>query len=191
MNCLFLGYNKNKTKLITFLKSKKIKVFHYNKILTKKIIKDKDLIISFGYRKIINKKILKNLNRPILNLHMSYLPFNRGAHPNFWSFIDSTKKGVTIHEISAKIDAGRIVCQKEIRFNSSNKKMTFKMTYRILFAELENLFIRNFQKILHYKYKAKKNSISKGTLHYKSELSRFRINWNMKIYKFLKNESIR
>ena len=188
MNCLFLGYNKNKTKLITFLKSKKIKVFHYNKILTKKIIKDKDLIISFGYRKIINKKILKNLNRPILNLHMSYLPFNRGAHPNFWSFVNNTIKGVTIHEIDEGIDTGKIIFQKRIKFDlKKNPKMTFKQTYNILFNELENLFIKNFKKIIFNRYNYKKNIMIKNSFKKNLDLPKNIKKWDLKILDYLKN----
>ena len=45
-----------------------------------------DLIISFGYKHIIKKEVISNSNIPIINLHISYLPWNKGAHLNFWSF---------------------------------------------------------------------------------------------------------
>ena len=45
---------------------------------------------------------------------MSFLPYNRGSHPNFWSFIDDTPKGITIHEIDEGADTGNIVFQKKI-----------------------------------------------------------------------------
>ena len=48
---------------------------------------------------------------------MSYLPYNRGAHPNFWSFVNNTVKGVTIHEIDQGIDTGKIILQKSIKFD--------------------------------------------------------------------------
>ena len=96
---LFLGYNNSKTTLINFLKKKKILVKHLSRQITLQDLKDIDLVISFGYRKILNKSLLKKLVRPAINLHISYLPYNRGAHPNFWSFIDNTPKGVSIHEI--------------------------------------------------------------------------------------------
>ena len=95
MRCLFLGYNSNQTKLINFLKKKKISVTNKKLKIQTKGIEKFDLIISFGYRKMIKSDILRKIKRPILNLHMSYLPFNRGAHSNFWSFYDDTKKGVT------------------------------------------------------------------------------------------------
>ena len=114
--CLFLGYNNEKTKLINFLENNNFKVKKkFNQELTSDDIENIDLIISFGYRKIIDKKILLKLKRPIINLHMSLLPYNRGSHPNFWSFIDGTPKGITIHEISNGIDDGDIIFQKNLK----------------------------------------------------------------------------
>ena len=102
----FLGYSKKKTRLINFLENKKdIKLVHlHNKDLSSKNAITADLIISFGYKKIIKKKILEFVKRPIINLHISFLPYNRGSHPNYWSFINNTPKGVTIHEIDHEID---------------------------------------------------------------------------------------
>ena len=52
----------------------------------------------------------------MINLHISYLPYNKGAHPNFWSWVKNTPKGVSIHLISEKIDAGDIIFQKKLIF---------------------------------------------------------------------------
>ena len=60
------------------------------KITSNTLINNFDLIISYGYNKIINERYLKKLIRPPINLHISYLPYNRGSHPNFWSFVDKT-----------------------------------------------------------------------------------------------------
>ena len=32
----------------------------------------------------------------IINLHISFLPFNRGYYPNLWSHQEGTPSGVTI-----------------------------------------------------------------------------------------------
>ena len=85
--CLFLGYNHKETKLIKFIKKNKFIVHQKNKKLLPKNFDNYDLIVSFGYRHIINKNILSKLKRPIINLHLSYLPYNRGSHPNFWSLL--------------------------------------------------------------------------------------------------------
>tara|TARA_B110000114_G_scaffold175747_1_gene205618 strand:- start:930 stop:1169 length:240 start_codon:yes stop_codon:yes gene_type:complete len=74
----------------------------------------------------------------ILNLHISYLPFNKGTHPNFWSFAENTPSGVTIHKINKKIDSGNIIYQKILDFelNKNKKKLTFKDTYSVLISEI-------------------------------------------------------
>ena len=98
--------------------------------------------------------LVNNCGCPIINLHLSYLPFNRGAHPNFWSFYENTPSGVSIHLIDAGIDSGPILFQKEIKFKN---EITFIQTYNRLFIEMENLFILNIDLILQKKWTEKTN----------------------------------
>ena len=187
MRCLFLGYNSNQIKLINFLKKKKISIIFKNKNELRGIEKF-DLIISFGFRKIIKSDILKKIKRPIINLHMSYLPFNRGSHPNFWSFHDDTKKGVTIHEIDNNLDTGPIIFKKEIKFNiKKDKNITFKKTYNILFSELEKLFMENYKSIILNKYKKKKNNKLEGKLNRVKDLPKDLESWNISIFNYFNN----
>ncbi len=59
--CLFLGYNSKNTKIINFLRKKKIHVIeNLNKKINIKKLNKYHFIISFGYRKIIDKKIINN-----------------------------------------------------------------------------------------------------------------------------------
>ena len=186
MKCLFLGYNSKQTKLINFLRKNKISVTNKKSKVSENEIGKYDLIISFGYRKMIRNSVLRKAKRPILNLHMSYLPYNKGAHPNFWSFYDNTKKGITIHEIDKSLDTGPIVYQKEIKFNIlKNKKISFKKTYNILFLELEKLFIKNFTSIILNNYKKKINIKSKGKIRKKRDLPGDLENWDVSVYKYL------
>ena len=179
--CLFLGYKKNQTTLINFLKNKNFKIKNYQKITPLGVFRRSDFILSFGFRKIISNNIIKKLKKPIFNIHLSYLPFNRGAHPNFWSFIENTPAGVSIHIIDKGIDTGNIILRKKINFNVNlNKFSTFKKTYNYLFLEAENLFKNNFNKIYNKKYK--KILINhKGTFHYKKNLPKWMKNWDMNI----------
>lgn len=166
---LFLGYDSKKTKLISFLKKKKYKVFiHRNKKLDIKIVKNYDNIISFGYRKIIDNKIISLLKNPVINLHISYLPYNRGSHPNYWSFVKKTQKGVTIHEMTHEVDRGKILFQKKIFFKIDSR-LTFEKTYRILVNEIEKLFIKNYSEIINFKYKGKIIN-KKGSINFKKDL---------------------
>ena len=189
MKCLFLGYDKKKTRLINFLNKKKISVTHSKKNITLSQVEKFDLIICFGYRKIIKKKILSKVKRPILNLHPSYLPFNRGAYPNYFSFYYNTKKGVTIHEIDKNLDTGPIIFQKEIKFNiKKNKELTFKQAYNILFRELEGIFIKNYKSLISYDYKIKKNEKSKGKSYKVKDLRKdLDKNFDISIFKYLNN----
>ena len=181
---IFLGYNSKKTSLIKFLKKKKFKVISCNQKNIDDIkLNFSDTIISFGYKKILSKNLLKNLNFPPINLHMSYLPYNRGSHPNFWSFIDKTPKGVTIHEIDDKIDNGKIIFQKKFFFKI-NHKITFKYTYDYLFKELEKLFKKHYKKILSRRYIGKKKKI-KGSIHFKADLKK-KVVWTKPIKKYIK-----
>ena len=180
-NILFLGYKKKQTKLINYLKNKNFRVYELgNKKMTKSLFKKQFiLIISFGYKKIIPDSIISKLDQPIINLHMSYLPYNKGAHPNFWSFMENTPKGVSIHEVNKNLDGGPIILRKKIIFKNL-KKHTLKSTYNLLFREIENLFIKNFSKILNKKYK-KIFYRSKGTIHLRRDLPKKIKSWNIKI----------
>ncbi len=179
--CLFLGYKKNQTSLIYFLKKKNFRIKNYQKIPPLEILKQSDFILSFGFRKIISENIIKKIKKPIFNIHLSYLPFNRGAHPNFWSFIENTPAGVSIHKIDKGIDTGNVILRKKIYFNTSlNKFSTFKKTYNFLFQEAEKFFKKNFNKIYNKKYK--KILINhKGTFNYKKDLPKWAKNWDINI----------
>ncbi len=182
LRCLFLGYGSKKTKIISALKKKKFAVKHFNGNLNKLDLKKFDLCVSFGYRKIIDRKHLLSFKRKPLNLHLSYLPFNRGAHPVFWSFIENTPSGVTIHEINSKLDKGRILFQKKVKINK--KKNTFKKAYKILFKQIESLFIRNITKIISRNYVTKKQ-VGKGSFHYTADLPNSIKSWDLNINNFL------
>ena len=189
LTCSFLGYNQKKTKLINFLKKKDINVKNYNEELKINDLKNSDLTISFGYRKIIDKKILSNLKKPIINLHMSYLPYNRGSHPNFWSFVEETPKGVSIHEISNGIDDGDIIFQKKFNLDPSQEEFsTFRKTYLFLFNSLEQLFIENFDSIINYKYSTKKQG-KIFTSHRTKDLPKNLNNWDQNIEEYLRKKN--
>ena len=184
--CLFLGYGKKKTNLIDFLEKKGVCVKHVNRKLNNKDLKGIDLAISFGYKKILDKRILNKLKRPALNLHISYLPFNRGSHPNFWSFIENTPKGVSIHEIDNGLDTGKIVFRKKISLDPKKKKFsTFKKTYCYLIKEVEKLFISNFNLIKINQYSSFKQK-GKKTFHTKFELPKLLRDWDINIVEFKK-----
>ena len=179
---LFLGYSLKETKLISKLKDKKnCQVFYSKNKINLKSLDNIKMIISFGYRHLISDDIIKK--KKVINLHMSYLPYNRGAHPNFWSFAENTPSGVTIHKADKGIDNGDIIYQKLLDFelNKNRKKLTFSNTYSVLKSEIENLFITNFENILYNQYHQFKQ-IGNGTFHNARELPHILKSWNQNIY---------
>ncbi len=175
-NILFLGYGESETCLINELKKKGCNVDNHN---NKFFEPNKyDLVITFGYRHLINQKVLKETTRPIINLHISYLPWNRGAHPNFWSFMDQSPSGVTIHEIDEGIDTGPIIYQKYVCFDEN--EVTFKDTYNRLIDEIEKLFISKIENLISHKYIANPQ-INSGTFHNKIDLPSTFSGWDANI----------
>jgi len=106
-----------------------------------------DFIISFGYRYIISGSILKIHKDKIINIHLSFLPWNRGADPNFWSWFDDTKKGVTIHRIDEGIDTGNIIVQQEV--TKWRRDETLSSSWHYLMAHAKKLFEDNWRNIRH------------------------------------------
>jgi methionyl-tRNA formyltransferase len=72
--------------------------------------------VSYGYQHILPKTVLDRFPDRAINLHIALLPWNRGSDPNFWSIVDGTPKGVTIHYLDEGIDTGDIIAQREVAF---------------------------------------------------------------------------
>ena len=140
---LCLGLNRSNTVIIDELVRAGCEVHYTDGVFDEVSF---DFIVSFGYRHIIRPPLLKRINCPILNLHISLLPYNRGAHPNFWSFYDETPAGVTIHLIDEGLDTGPIIFQRRVHFKED--EATFAQTYSRLKTEIENLFLENLEKII-------------------------------------------
>lgn len=162
MNILSLGpYNE---KLINILKEDGHQILIKESPFDVHYLKDNhiDFAVSYGYRHIIKSDLLKHMKNRIINLHISYLPWNKGADPNLWSFLEDTPKGISIHCIDEGIDTGDIISQKFLEFNESNE--TLRTTYNKLSEEIIILFqttwplIKNGQVI-------KKKQHTKGSFH--------------------------
>lgn len=119
-------------------------------------------LISYGYRHIIKRDVLERLERPPINLHISLLPWNRGADPNLWSWIDGTPKGVTIHNVDAGLDTGPILLQKRLFFTPWGKH-TLESSYNRLCSEIEKLFRDNFDRLLHMRIRPRPQGSSHRT----------------------------
>ncbi len=87
-----------------------------------------DWIISYGCRQIMKAPLIARYRGRIINLHISYLPFGRGADPNFWAWFDGTPSGISIHQIDDGIDTGPIYAQGMLEFPNPAEE-TLRTTY--------------------------------------------------------------
>lgn len=99
--------------------------------------RDVQLVVSFGYRHILTDAVLDVVRYNAVNIHISLLPWNRGADPNLWSWLENTPKGVTIHWMSPGVDEGAIVIQKELLISDDE---TLRSSYQILMEYGADLF---------------------------------------------------
>ena len=146
MNILVLGQTQSPVTL--FLRQKGHSVIETSESIDTHFLKEHNVgfAISYRYRHIIRQDIIDFLHGKIINLHISYLPWNRGADPNLWSFLEDTPKGISIHYVDSGIDTGDIIAQKKIYFNESYH--TLSTTYKILNQEIINLFKENWSLIV-------------------------------------------
>ena len=186
---LFATNNENTEGLYRWLAEREEKVYRIENKLTAEMIKalEPSFVISFNYRHLIPEEVLELLPGRVINLHTSFLPYNRGSAPNFFSFLENTPKGVTIHRMDSGLDTGDILCQKELFFDE--KKETFATTYDKLLEEMKKLFQKNWQEIKDGSLEPVKQ-VGEGTYHRMRELEAVReqvpFTWNDRITDFKK-----
>ncbi len=129
-----------------------------------------DFGISYRFKNIIRKPEIDWFNGKLINLHISYLPWNKGADPNLWSWIDDTPKGVTIHKINEGCDTGDILLQKEVKFDLQNE--TLYNSYNTLSHEIEKLFIDNMNSLLNEEIESTPQH-GHGSFHYSKDKKPF------------------
>lgn len=176
LQVLFLGYGSEETRLIALIEAAGCELTHTQEVITS--TQGFDLVVSFGYRHIVPAAVIAASSAPILNLHIAYLPWNRGAHPNFWSFFDGTPSGVTIHLMDAGIDTGAILYQKRVDFPPELR--TFSQTYAYLLAEIEALFAANLPEILTKTF-TPKTQVGAGSYHALADLPAEFAGWDAEI----------
>ncbi|HKO87362.1 MAG TPA: formyltransferase [Burkholderiales bacterium] len=74
-----------------------------------------DFLFSFYYRHMLKEPLLEVASRGAFNMHGSLLPLYRGRVPVNWAVLQGEKEtGATLHEMTVKPDAGRIVDQEAV-----------------------------------------------------------------------------
>lgn len=166
---LFLGYKD--CRILSFLKKQKgWSVFSTEDKISTAVLEDIDphLVVSYGYKTIIPKDVISQIKDKAVNLHISYLPWNRGIYPNLWSILENTPKGVSIHMLDAGIDTGDLLYQKRVSFGN---KETLSSSYEILQEEIQDLFIENWESIakINFRNIRKKQNKTIGSFHLRKE----------------------
>lgn len=164
MKILFLGSESPECKKLSlFLHSVGEEVVFVTEKLTLQKIKEikPEITISYNYHFILKPEIFNFSRLGTVNLHISYLPWNKGADPNFWSHIENTPKGVTIHYIDSGVDTGDIIGQESVIFSDAD---TLTSSYEKLHTTILCLFEKLWPQIrsgraLRYKQQGE------GTLH--------------------------
>ena len=167
LNCLIHIYKQKKDKITVFLldnnqeiikfaNKRKIRLIRKNfDEFTKEIKKDQfDWLLNIWGFKIFKKNFLSKFKNN-LNLHPSYLPYNRGRDPYYFSIIENTPVGVCIHRMDQSIDGGKYFLRKKI-------KTKFPVNAGIIFDqslyEIKKLFLKNWVKIRNNKIRLKQFS---------------------------------
>ena len=188
---LFLTNNDNTMPLLSWLKER-CNVIEMRDKVTLEYVKEikPALVISFNYRYIIKKDVISFLGKRIINMHISYLPWNKGSNPNFWSFFDNTPKGVTIHQLDEGLDTGDILFQRELFLEE--EKETFISSYDKLLAEMIELFKENWEIIRTMQWEAIPQK-TEGTYHTMKDMDEIqkvcKIDWSDNIAEYLKKYS--
>lgn len=141
---VFLGINDAGMRVYEWLCDRE-DVFVHSLLTTKEQLRvirnvEPDYVVSCGYRHIVPEEILDIPSEGCLNLHLSYLPYNRGGNPNVWSIVDDTPAGVTIHWMDSGIDTGDIIAREKVQ-------VEFSDTGKDLYEKLEDAQVEIFQDV--------------------------------------------
>lgn len=129
-----------------------------------------DLTVSYTYPYILSAEILDALENNAVNLHNSYLPWNRGADPNIWSVLEGTPRGVSLHYVDTALDKGYLIAQV---FADIPVDATLQTSYAILDQTAQALFKQAFRWYAYWP-QMKKSALGTGTYHAVCDGWRFR-----------------
>lgn len=132
-----------------------------------------DLAVSYSYRFIVPKEAIEALQGNIVNLHISMLPFNRGANPSEWAILEGTPLGVTIHYMDERLDKGRIIAQQPV---CVAEDITLADCYWLLHETIQELFKNIFPYYAFWPELAKLPQ-GKGTYHSVADFKPYEAVW--------------
>lgn len=104
-----------------------------------------------GYGKLLPKSWLALPKIAPINIHFSLLPKYRGAMPGEWAmFMGESETGVSLIEMSPKLDAGAIVAQAKYQIKAEDNRESL---YQKLYGLGAELFLESLDTYLEFKAK--------------------------------------
>lgn len=124
-----------------------------------------DVVLSLFSKEIIPDRILHVPAYGAVNLHPSPLPLFRGVSPIFWAMAQGQKEcGISLHELDAGIDTGRIISQKKLPMHPGESEHTVYLRLASEGVQLVVAYLRTVQQGKRPE-KLKKN-ITKNSAYY-------------------------
>ena len=116
------------------------------KILNLLNIENIKFICLAGFLKILSKNFIKKFTGKIVNIHPSLLPKYKGLDTHVKAIKNKDKvAGCTVHFVTAKIDSGKIILQKEVKIS---KKDTYTSLAKKVLRQEHKLYPSAIKKIL-------------------------------------------
>ena len=104
-----------------------------------------DYLFSFYYRNLLSQDLLAIAKGGAFNLHGSLLPRYRGRAPVNWVLVNGeTETGVTLHQMTAKPDAGDIAGQRRVEIAADETALTLHRKVRAAARELLDELLPSF-----------------------------------------------
>ena len=139
-------------------------------------VPDTDFIFSFYYRRMLPQEILRRGKKGAFNMHGSLLPKYRGRAPVNWAILHGeTETGATLHEMTAKPDAGRIVDQERVPIGPDELAVE---VFRKVTDAAEKVLRRSIRPLLEGKANLRPQDLSKGSYYGGRRPEDGRIDWS-------------
>ena len=95
--------------------------------------------------KILSNKFIKKFNGKIVNIHPSLLPKYKGLNTHRKVLENNEKfSGCTVQYVTAQLDSGKIILQKQVKINKTDTEKTLK---RKILKEEHKLYPKAIKKI--------------------------------------------
>ena len=133
----------NIKKYISSFKDTKISETKILNLLNKEGIK---FICLAGFMKILSKNFIKKFSGKIVNTHPSLLPKYKGLNTHIKAIQNTDKvAGCTVHFVTAKLDSGKIILQKEVKISkkdtsTSLAKKILRQEHKLYPAAIKKIF---------------------------------------------------